>query len=91
MLPNNQYLNFCSQDCGTGDVFNSIRSLADLHNMNNIFTGQTKYAACEVKERQKWVYFHAACQNKKNPDQQVVAKVKGDVQKAVFEWVKEIQ
>jgi hypothetical protein len=88
MLSNSQYLNFCSTDCGSGDIFNSVLSLSDLNEMELKLGGTPSFAACESAARRKWVFFHAACLSKTNPDQLIVARSKGQIQQAVMQWVK---
>ena len=88
MLPDSQYLNFCSTDCGTGLEFSSIRNVGDLKNMEEKWKGKTEFAACEREARNKWVYFHAACLNKDNISKSKVAETKGHIQRAVYDWIR---
>eukprot|EP01034_Spumella_vulgaris_P023300 gene23300-29513_t len=87
MLPNSQYLNFCSTDCGSGDSFNSVLSLADLNEMELKLSGTPSFSSCESAARKKWVFFHAACLSKTNPDQLIVARSKRLIQNAMMQWV----
>lgn len=89
MLPVDQYLNFCSTDCGTGLEFSSINSIVDLRKLERKWASNAGFSQCDASARAKWVYFHAACLNKdvlvgKNS----VARAKGAIQRAVYEWVK---
>lgn len=88
MLPASQYHNFCSTDCGTGLEFSSILSLQDLHSMDQKMSGNPKYT-CDATARNSWVYFHAACLNKEHQTKDNVARAKGMIQSAVYQWVKE--
>lgn len=87
MLPENQYLNFCSTDCGTDQEFSRVLSLKDLTELDQRMSGDPKYM-CDANARSLWVYFHAACLNKDNQSKQNVAKAKGMIQSAVYQWVK---
>jgi hypothetical protein len=88
MLPVEQYLNFCSTDCGTGQEFSSIGSIQDLRKLEEKWRDSEKFASCSVEGRKKWVYFHAACLNKDIlQDKGEVARAKGAIQRAVYEWV----
>lgn len=90
MLPVSQYLNLCSTECGTGDDFRSIQSLADLKRMEETWGQKATFSSCSSEGRKKWVYFHAACLNKEivNGGKAGVAKAKGEIQKAVYAWAK---
>ena len=90
MLSVNKYLNFCSTNCGTNLEFSSINNINDLLLLDQKYLNLTTYNDCSKIQRKKWVYFHAACLNKdvllnKND----IAKAKGNIQKAIYTWVKE--
>jgi hypothetical protein len=89
MLSVDQYLNFCSTDCGTGLEFASVGSLQDLRQLEAKWSGAEGFKKCDAEARKRWVYFHAACLNKDVlADKNAVAKAKGAIQRAVYEWVK---
>lgn len=62
------------------------------HNTNsssNNISSNTNGEECSRLGRRKWVYFHAACLYMDDIDKSAVAKVKGDIQAAVYKWVME--
>ena len=89
LLSGEKYLNFCHFKCGTGDEFSHIKSLDDLHKLEEKFQNNPDFKYCTKPYRKQWVYFHAACTAWPNLKGLGMAKAKGDVQKAIMEWVKE--
>ena len=89
LLSAEKYLNFCHFKCGTGDEFLRIKSLDDLHKLEEKFQNNPDFKYCTKPYRKQWVFFHAACTAWPNDKGLGMAKAKGDVQKAIMEWVKE--
>ena len=89
LLSGEKYLNFCHFKCGTGDEFRRIKSLDDLHKLEEKFQNNPDFKYCTKPYRKQWVFFHAACAAWPNHKGLGMAKAKGDVQKAIVEWVKE--
>ena len=89
LLSAEKYLNFCHLTCGTGDELKGIRSLDDLHKLEEKFQNNPDFKYCTKPYRKQWVFFHAACTLWPNSNGLGLAKAKGDVVKAIVEWVKE--
>jgi Nucleotide-diphospho-sugar transferase len=88
LLSPEKYLNFCHARCGT-DEFAKIKSLEDLHILEKELENNPEFRVCTKAYRKNWVFFHAACTTWPNDKGLGMAKAKGDVQRAILEWVKE--
>lgn len=85
MLPTEQYLNFCSTNCGDSN-FKSISSIDDLYRLE-----QQPHWECNATARKRWVFFHAACLEWNISDKLILSRKKSSVQHAILTWVRKTQ
>ena len=65
---------------GEGNDFEGSNS--DINSSNSTWD-------CDAQARKKWVFFHAACLRWNISEKSILSRKKGDVQRAILEWVRE--
>lgn len=88
ILSEEKYLSFCSHPCGW-DGFSDITSIEDLHSLEKKMLNKPEFKLCSKEYRKKWVYFHAACTTWPEGQSKNLSRAKGNVQKAILQWVQE--